>query len=290
VVLADVNRAVAPGGSIWTDQNDTLSQRDTGWIQLHCETNQEVLDSTVQAFQLAEAVDLPVMVVLDAFCLAHASEPVDIPEPSEVDAFLPRRAARFKLDVADPHAFGAPATPAVHMEMRLRQQEAMDAAHAALRRIDEEWHACFGRRYGAIEAYHTDGADAVLVTSGTVTSTARHVVNECRARGERVGLVKVRMFRPFPTALLRQQLAGVPRVAVLDRNLSPGHSGIFAEELRSALYDLPEGQRPRVDGYVVGLGGRDVTPPVIEECLKRARAREPQVSAPREDIWVGVKP
>jgi pyruvate/2-oxoacid:ferredoxin oxidoreductase alpha subunit len=289
VVLADINRAVAPGWSIWTDQNDTLSQRDTGWIQLYCETNQEVLDSTIQAFKLAETVNLPVMIVLDAFFLSHTSEPVDIPDQADVDAFLPRREAQLKLDVDDPHTFGALATPAVYMEMRLRQQEAMDEAHEVLRRVDEEWHQRFGRRYGAIEGYHTEGAEIVLVTSGTVTSTARHVVNECRARGEKVGLVKVRMFRPFPTALLRQQLAGVPQVAVLDRNISPGRSGIFAEELRAALYDLPSEKRPRIDGYIVGLGGRDVTPAVIEECLNRTRVAGPQSAPQREDVWVGVK-
>jgi pyruvate/2-oxoacid:ferredoxin oxidoreductase alpha subunit len=289
VVLADINRAVAPGWSIWTDQNDTLSQRDTGWIQLYCETNQEVLDSTIQAFKLAETVNLPVMIVLDAFFLSHTSEPVDIPDQADVDAFLPRREAQLKLDVDDPHTFGALATPAVYMEMRLRQQEAMDEAHEVLRRVDEEWHQRFGRRYGAIEGYHTEGAEIVLVTSGTVTSTARHVVNECRARGEKVGLVKVRMFRPFPTALLRQQLAGVPQVAVLDRNISPGRSGIFAEELRAALYDLPNEKRPRIDGYIVGLGGRDVTPAVIEECLNRTRVAGPQSAPQREDVWVGVK-
>jgi pyruvate/2-oxoacid:ferredoxin oxidoreductase alpha subunit len=289
IVMADINRAVAPGWSIWTDQNDSLSQRDTGWIQLYCETNQEVLDSTIQAFKLAEAVDLPVMVVLDAFYLSHTSEPVDIPEQAEVDAFLPMRQARLKLDIADPHTFGALATPAVYMEMRLRQQEAMEQTHEEFRKIDEDWNRRFGRRYGAIEAYHTEGAEIVLVTSGTVTSTARHVVNECRARGERVGLVKVKMFRPFPTQLLRDALAGVPKVAVLDRNISPGRSGIFAEELRAALYDLPTERRPRIDGFIIGLGGRDVTPAVIEDCLNRTRGAALKSVPEREDLWVGVK-
>ncbi len=291
VVMADINRALAPGWSIWTDQNDTLAQRDTGWIQLYCETNQEVLDTTVQAFRLAEAVDLPVMVVLDAFFLSHTSEPVDLPEAGEVDAFLPRREARLKLDVDDPRAFGALAPPGVYMEMRLRQQEAMDQARQVFREVDEEWGRRFGRRYGAVERYQTEGADTVLVTSGTVTSTARHVVNQRRARGERVGLLKVKMFRPFPTEELRLALAGVPRVAVLDRNLSPGHGGIFAEEIRSALYDLPAERRPRLEGYVIGLGGRDVTPAVIGECVDRTRAADARNGAPaREDQWVGVKP
>ncbi len=300
IVMADINRAVAPGWSIWTDQNDTLAQRDTGWIQLYCETNQEVLDTTVQAFRLAETVDLPVMIVLDAFFLSHTSEPVDIPAAAEVDAFLPRRTARFKLDVDDPRAFGALTTPAVYMEIRLRQQEAMDQARGVFRDVDQAWGRQFGRRYGAIECYRTEGAETVLVTSGTITSTARHVVNERRQRGEPVGLVKIKMFRPFPTALLREALAGIPRVAVLDRNISPGHSGIFAEELRAALYDLPSGRRPRIDGFIVGLGGRDVTPAVIAECLDRApeaavvaaAGREPRRAraATREDVWVGVKP
>jgi pyruvate/2-oxoacid:ferredoxin oxidoreductase alpha subunit len=127
------------------------------------------------------------------------------------------------------------------------------------------------------------------VTSGTVTSTARHVVNVRRARGEKVGLLKIKMFRPFPTAALRQALAGVPRVAVLDRNISPGHGGIFAEELRAALYDVADWLRPRIDGYVIGLGGRDVTPAVIDECLDRTRGKAP-ASALREDEWVGVQP
>jgi pyruvate/2-oxoacid:ferredoxin oxidoreductase alpha subunit len=290
IVMADINRAMAPGWTVWTDQNDSLSQRDTGWIQLYCETNQEVLDSTIMAFKLAEAVDLPVMVVLDAFFLSHTSEPVDIPDQADVDAFLPPRHARYKLDVNEPHAFGALTTPAVYMEMRLRQQEAMDTVPATLVKVEAEFEARFGRRYGAIESYRTEGAELVLVTSGTITSTTRHVINELREDGEKVGLVKVKMFRPFPGAELRAALAGVPDVAVLDRNISPGHSGIFAEELRAALYALPAAKRPRVHGYIVGLGGRDVTPVTIRDCIQRARDAAKSVTEPeREDVWVGVK-
>jgi pyruvate ferredoxin oxidoreductase alpha subunit len=289
IVMADINRAVAPGWNIWTDQNDTLAQRDTGWVQLYCENNQEVLDTTVQAFRLAETLSLPVMIVLDAFFLSHTSEPVDIPEPADVDGFLPRRETSLKLDVANPRAFGALTTPAAYMEMRMRQQEAFDQVPEAYRAIDADWMRRFGRSWGAIEPYRMEGADTVLVTSGTVTSTARHVVNERRALGEKVGLLKIKMFRPFPTRALREVLAGVPRVAVLDRNISPGHGGIFAEELRSALYDVAEPLRPQVDGYVIGLGGRDVTPAVIGECLDRTRAKGSSTDV-REDEWVGVKP
>jgi pyruvate ferredoxin oxidoreductase alpha subunit len=286
VVMANVNRAMGPGWNIWVDQNDSLSQRDTGWIQLYCETNQEVLDTTIQAFRLAEAVDLPVMVVLDAFFLSHTAEPVEIPEQSLVDAFLPKRNARHRLDTAAPHAFGSLVRPEDYTEMRWDQQAAMERAHGVLADADAEWARLTGRAYGAAEAYHAQDADLLLVTSGTITSTARDVIDRRRAAGERIGLVKVRLFRPFPTETLRTLLRGVSRVAVLDRNISPGHGGIFAEEIRSALYDVPPDDRPMLFGYVLGLGGRDVTPEVLDDVIDRTRA----ATAPlREDLWVGVK-
>ena len=285
VVMANVNRALGPGWNIWTDQSDSLSQRDTGWVQLYCETNQEVLDTTVMAFKLAETLDLPVMLVLDAFYLSHTSEPVDVPDQETVDAFLPRREARYKLDVHDPHAFGALVRPDAYMEMRWHLQEAMGRVESAWREVEEGWARVSGRRYGVVEGYRVEGAALILVTSGTITSTARYVVDRLREGGEAVGLVKVKMFRPFPAAALRDLLAGAERVAVLDRNLSPGRGGIFAEELRAALYSGNGSPRPEVYGYVVGLGGRDVTPPVIESIVKSTW----QASGPeREDLWVGL--
>ena len=286
IVMADVNRAMAPGWNIWTDQNDTLSQRDTGWIQLYCETNQEVFDTTIQAFRLAETINLPVMVILDAFFLSHTSEPVDLTDQEIVDEFLPQREAQYKLDPADPRAFGALVRPDAYMEMRWQQQEAMRDAVSLMPEIDDAWAKLTGRKYGAIEQYRTDGAELLLVTSGTITSTARHVVDERRERGEAVGLVKVKMFRPFPTGALREALAGADRVAVLYRNISPGHGGIFAEEIRSALYDVPLEDRPLLFGYVLGLGGRDVTPSVIDSIVDQTwTADQPE----RQDLWVGVE-
>jgi pyruvate/2-oxoacid:ferredoxin oxidoreductase alpha subunit len=286
IVMADINRAMAPGWNIWTDQNDSLSQRDTGWIQLYCETNQEVFDTTIQSFKLAEAVDLPVMVVLDAFYLSHTSEPVDVTEQEDVDRFLPKREAAYKMDTTDPRAFGALVKPDAYMEMRWHQQEAMKEARDVFRRVEGEWEELTGRRYGPVEDYRTEDAELLLVTSGTITSTARHVVDERRAAGEAVGLIKVKMFRPFPTEELRALLGGVDRVAVLDRNISPGHGGIFAEEIRSALYDVPPEDRPILFGYVVGLGGRDVTPAVIDDVIENTRSK---VRPEREDLWVGVE-
>lgn len=287
IVMANVNRPLGPGWNIWTDQTDSLAQRDTGWVQLYCETNQEVLDSTIMAFKLAEAVDLPVMIVLDAFYLSHTAEPVDLPDQVAVDAFLPQRAARYKLDVNDPRAFGALVRPDAYMEMRWHQQETMRRVESVSQEVEDDWARRFGRRYGAVEPYRMDGADVVLLTSGTITSTARFVVDRLREHGEAVGLVKVKMFRPFPVETLRRVLTGVERIAVLDRNLSPGRGGIFAEELKAALYSGNGAPKPAVYGYVVGLGGRDVTPSVIEEIV--ARTRQP-LSAGREDLWVGINP
>ena len=287
IVMANVNRALGPGWNIWTDQNDSLSQRDTGWVQLYCETNQEVLDTTIQAFKLAEVVDLPVMVMLDGFFLSHTAEPVDVPDQEMVDRFLPQRTARLKLDVSDPHAFGALVRPDAYMEMRWLQQEAMRRVPPVFEGIEADWMRMFGRSYGAVESYRAEDAELLLVTSGTVTSTARFVVDQRRAAGEAIGLVKIKMFRPFPTAELRKALAGVDRVAVLDRNISPGHGGIFAEELRAALYDVPQEDRPDVYGFVIGLGGRDITPAVIDDVIERTRQA---TTSEREDLWVGVNP
>jgi pyruvate ferredoxin oxidoreductase alpha subunit len=287
VVMVNVNRAVGAPWNIWTDQNDSLSQRDTGWVQLYCETNQEVVDTTVMAFKLAETLSVPVMLMLDGFYLSHTAEPVDVPDQEMVDRFLPKREAPYKLDTDNPHAFGALVKPDAYMEMRWLQQDALNKVPQTLAAIEIDWQRMFGRSYGAMEKYRAEDAELLLVTSGTVTSTARAVIDARRAAGEKIGLLKLKMFRPFPTALVRDALRGVPRVAVLDRNVSPGHGGIFAEELRSALYDLPEAERPELFGFVLGLGGRDITPAVIDDVIEKTRAG---TVPSREDLWVGVNP
>ncbi len=288
IVMADVNRALAPGWNIWCDQTDSLSQRDTGWIQLYCETGQEILDTTLMAFRLAESVNLPVMVVLDAFLLSHTYEPVDIPDQAAVDAFLPAFRPRIALSTAAPCALSQMAPPNVYMEMRWSIQQAMDEALDRFEEFDAQFDQCFGRRYGAVEAVCCGDADIVLATSGTITGTARRVVEELRSEGQKVGILKIKLFRPFPAALVREVLGPVRKVAVIDRNFSFGATGIFAQELRAALYSLP--QRPVVLGFVAGLGGRDVTQDVIREIYCRARDNLDSPPAPPrgEAIWVGL--
>jgi pyruvate/2-oxoacid:ferredoxin oxidoreductase alpha subunit len=283
VVLANVNRAMGPPWSIWTDQNDSLSQRDTGWIQYYCESNQEALDTVIQAYKVAERVLLPAMLVLDAFFLSHTSEPVEIPEQGLVDRYLPPYRPKYKLDLADPRAFGGITMPSEYFELRYKIQKAMEKALAVAEEADLEFKRLFGRGYGLVEPYRLEGAELALVTSGTVTSTARLVIDRLRAEGEKVGLLKVRLFRPFPTSFVREHLLGIPKIAVIDRNISFGHGGIFAQEIKSALYN--HGQPP-LFGFIAGLGGRDITPELIEEIIEYALSHD----RPEEEIiWMGVK-
>lgn len=283
IVMAEVNRALAPGWNIWADQTDSLAQRDTGWIQLYCEDGQEVLDTTIQAFRLAEWVNLPVMVILDAFFLSHTYEPVDVPDQQSVDLFLPPYHPRFQLDLEKPCAFNQLAPPDVYMEMRHNIQTAMEDALAFFEQMEEEFEKLFGRRHGALEAIHCEDAEIILITSGTVTSTSRQVINKLRDMGEKVGLLKIKLFRPFPLGLIRELTASTNKIAVIDRNFSFGASGIFAQEIRAALCNLPS--HAPVFGYVAGLGGRDITTEVIEDIYWRTK----NSAAPeQESLWVGL--
>ena len=283
IVLADVNRAMAAPWSIWTDQNDSLSQRDTGWLQFYCESNQEVLDTTIQAFRVSEQVMLPSMLVLDAFVLSHTFEPVDIPDQKLVDKYLPAYKAPFKIDVNEPHAFGGLATPDVYFEFRYKIQKAMEGALDVVKNADAQFGKTFGRRYGLVEPYMCDGADIIVVTSGTVSSTARHTLERMRDEGVKVGMLKVRVFRPFPAEEIREALRGCKKVAVIDRNISFGHGGIFASEIRSIMY---KESRTPVFAYVAGLGGRDITPQTVRRVVETTMKTE----EPQEDIiWIGVK-
>ena len=283
IVMAQVNRAMAPGWNIWADQTDSLSQRDTGWIQFYCENGQEVLDTTIQAFRLAEWVNLPVMVNLDAFFLSHTYEPVDVPEQKSVDKFLPPYKPRFQLDLENPCAFNQLAPPNIYMEMRHSIQMAMEEAFTFFEQMEEEFESIFGRRHGAVEAIQCDDAEIILITSGTGTSTSRQVVAELREKGEKVGLLKIKLFRPFPVNILREITKSASKVAVIDRNFSFGASGIFAQEVKAALCNFPG--HPPVYGYVAGLGGRDITTEVIEDIYWRTK----NSAVPKnESSWVGL--
>ena len=283
IVMADVNRALGPGWNIWLDQTDSLSQRDTGWIQLYCEDSQDVLDTTLIAYRLAEAVNLPVMVVLDAFFLSHTYEPVDIPDQKTVDKFLPPFLPRFQLDTENPGAFNQFVAPQAYMEMRYNIQTAMEQIPENFFRIAEEFETIFGRQHNLAEAVQCEDAEIIFVAAGTTVSTCRQAVDRLRSQGEKAGLLKLKMFRPFPIDFSRQVLSGKQKVAVVDRNCSFGASGIFAQELRAALYNAES--PPQIFGYIAGLGGRDVTPETIEDIYWQTKNSD---SPPAENIWIGL--
>lgn len=284
IVLVNVNRALGPGWNVWTEQTDSLAQRDTGLMQVYCESNQEALDSVLQAFRIAETVRLPVMVVLDAFILSHTEEPVDVPSQEEVDAFLPRYEPEWRLDPADPRAFNMLVSPEDYMELRLLIQKAMDEALYVAAEVDAEYGRRFGRSYGLVEAYRLDDAEMALVTAGASSGTARVVVDELRAQGVPAGLLRLRLFRPFPARAVAGLLSRVDRVAVIDRNISFGHGGIFAAELKAALYHEP--QRPKVFEFIAGLGGRDITPATVRGIVEYLQGHE---QPPASALWWEVK-
>ncbi len=283
IVMAEVNRALAPGWNIWTDQTDSLAQRDTGWIQMYCENGQEVLDSMLQAYRLAERVYLPVMVVLDAFYLSHTYEPVDVPTEEDVDRFLPRYQPRFQVDTENPCAFGQLVPPSAYMKMRYDIAGAMEESLNFLNEIQKEFYGIFQRRYEPVEAICCDDAEIIFVTSGTVTSTCRLVLQSLRDKGEKVGILKMKLFRPFPVALVREATSRAKKIAVIDRNFSFGASGIFAQEVRAALCNVPE--HPPVFGYIAGIGGLDVTVELLAEVYwKTKNTAFPE----KESIWMGI--
>lgn len=284
IVLANINRSLGPGWNVWADQNDSLSQRDTGFMQVYCESNQEVLDWTIMAFKIAETVRLPMMINLDAFFLSHTYEAVDLPTQEEVDAFLPKKLDYPRLDTKDPHAFHGLLPPGQFMEVRYKLQRSMEEAKRVIADVGKEFGKAFGREYALTDEYKLDGAKIALVTTGTATGTARVVIDKLRAEGMPVGLLKQVALRPYPTEVIRDKLAGVEKVAVIDRNYSWGAGGIFAQELKAALYNGE--YTPPVFGYIAGLGGRDITPDVIEEIIRRTdEAEHPKT----DSIWIGVK-
>jgi len=284
IVLGNINRAFAPPWSIWTEQNDSLSQRDTGWMQLYAQNNQEVLDSVIQAYKVAESLDLPAMVILAAFVLSHTSETVEIPEQEKVDEFLPPYERKYKIDPDEPHAFGGLTNPDNYFELRYKIQKAMEDALNKWEEVGEEFEALFGRKYGLLETYKVSDAKSLIVTSATIASTARNAVDSLRESGTKVGLLRIRVFRPFPAEQIRGILSSVDKVVVIDRNIGFGSSGIFYQEVKAAMYN--EKNTPPIFGVITGLGGRDVSSKDISRIYEDViRMKEPK----SDIIWKGLK-
>ncbi len=275
IVMGVVNRAIAPPWDIGADHTDTMSQRDTGWIQFYAESNQEVLDTVLEAFRLAEhpEIRLPVMVNEDAFYLSHTVEPVEVPDPAVVDEFLPPREGHAILEPGTTMRLGSFTGPDHYVEFREQLAGATGRVPRIFAQVEEEYQRATGRTHeGPVPSYRVDDADAVLVTMGTMTTTARAVVDEMRAEGRKVGLAKIRLFRPFPDEEVRAVAATAGRIGVVDRSYTFGRMGPVATEVAAALYPSP--RRPQLTGFFAGIGGRDVTPHEVRRMFETLLSAE----------------
>ena len=277
VVMAVANRALSAPISIWNDHQDSISARDTGWIQLYVESAQEGLDTVIMAFKVAEShkVMLPIMVCLDGFTLTHVFEPVDIPPKRKVAGFLPGFKPRYKLDPKKPITVGPIGFPDTFMDFKEQQQDAMREASRHISTINSEFQTKFQRSYGngLVETYRLEDARFAVMAMGTICGTARQAIDEMRKKGKKVGLIKIKCYRPFPKKELLKLTKKLKALAIIDRNISLGYEGALATDTRNALYR----SKCIINGYVMGLGGRDITMQDIKRTVNQLdRQRQPQ--------------
>jgi pyruvate/2-oxoacid:ferredoxin oxidoreductase alpha subunit len=287
IVMAVATASLGPPPDIGIEQDDAMVERDVAWVQFYCQSNQEILDTIIMAFRIGEMVSLPVMVAYDGFITSHTYEPVLVPDIETVDSFLPPRQTRFKLDVEDPLRFfaspGAVAGAGYLAKLRRRAQDAMEVAEEVAKEVRGEFYQHFGRRWDAIECYRTDDAETIIIAMTSVASIAHEVVDELRAEGKKVGLIRVAMLRPFPIQDIAPVIKNASKVAVIDRNISYGHGGILAIELRSAMYT--QQQRPPIFGFIGGLAGLSVTAKDIRQVVDYVDTHE---EAEHDIIWLGI--
>lgn len=265
IVMMNANRSLALPWSIYGDQSDSLSQLNSGWIQVYVEDAQEVLDMIIQAYRIAEdpSVLTPFMVNLDGFLLTHTYEPVSIPNQAEVDAFLPPLSTHNKISFEKPLNMGFSTTPQDNLEYKYQQHKAILDSVDVIEKTDSEFAERFGRRYGGlVEEYLCNDAEAILVTLGSMTGTTRVVVDRMRETGRRVGLLKIRYMRPFPVNEINRVCETVKRVGIIDRDISFGYEGTVFTNVNSALSRL--GNPPETVNFVCGLGGRDISKEDLE--------------------------
>lgn len=261
IVMGVANRSLSPNLNIWGDQSDMMASRDCGWIQIYAENAQEVFDHTLQAFKIAEdeRVLLPVAVCFDGFHVTHVIEPLIALEQEEVDRFLPKhRKAVYKLTPDRPSTWGPVASPDVQTELKVQNEWALNSSKDVILEVWREFGDLFGRYYSPLEAYRMEDADAAIVILGGFAGTGRMAVDKMRREGKKIGLIKLRLYRPFPMEEVKETLGRLKAVAVVDRAISAGGlGGPVYGDIRNILYDLED--RPAVLSFIAGLGGRDIT-------------------------------
>ncbi len=288
IVMPVAARAIGGPWNMWCEHHDVMSERDTGWIQIFCENDQDVLDTTLQAYKISEDrhISLPSMIIEDGFILSHTYEAVDIPDQDDVDDYLPAYRPEHSVDVQRPARYGGLVTPDWWMEFRHGIAAGMESAKEHIISADMEFKQQFGRSCGGLfEEYRCDDADAVLVIAGSAAGTAKDVADSLRATGDKVGVLKLRVFRPFPSKELASALSHVPVVGVLDRSYTFGDGGNIFNETRSALFG---GEGVRMKSYVAGLGGRDIRINDLKWVFKDLLGTNGAPSDERT-IWVGLK-
>lgn len=271
IVMTVANRAIGAPINIWNDHSDALSQRDSGWLQIFAENNQEALDLHIQAFRLGEELSLPIMVCMDGFILTHAYERVDLPTQAQVDAYLPRYEPRQVLDPADPVSIGAMVGPEAFMEVRYLAHVKQMEALRLIPEYAEEFKSVFGRDSGGlVHTYKADDAETMIVAMGSVLGTIKDVVDEMRAVGHKIGVLGITLFRPFPIVQVREALRHAKRVVVLEKSMAVGLGGILASNVGMALSALP------IDVYTVvaGLGGRPITMRSLHALFRQAEKND----------------
>ena len=278
IVMADANRALSSPINIWNDQQDSLAERDAGWIQIYAETGQEAFDTTVQAFKIAENKDvlLPVMVCVDGFILTHTVDPVELITQEEVDEFLPPYVPEHSyLDPKDPMSLGTLADPAHYMEIRYDIEKALQNSLSVIEEVGKEYGEKFGRTYGLIEEYKSEDAEIILIAMGSLCDTIKDVIDQRRENGEKIGLVRVRVYRPFPKEALKKAV-GDAKLAVIDKDVSFSAGGALYLDTKATVNN-------DTYNYIVGLGGRDITPTQINEIIDKTKN-------PVNDVeWIGLK-
>ena len=268
MVMTVANRALSAPISIWGDHSDAMAVRDTGWIQIFVENGQEAVDNVICAFRMGEdkRVLLPVMVHLDGFALTHVIEPIELPDKKSVDQFLPPFKFPLPLDPEKPVTMGAFGQPFIYTEVKWAQEINLEKAKDVILEAWQEFGKAFGRTYSPIEQYRTAGARVLLLTMGSYSETAMVAIDKMRDDGKEVGLLKLRLWRPFPYEELRKAVKDIDVLIVLDRAVSfGGPGGPVCSEIKSALY--AEEKRPQVIGFVGGLGGRDISMAGFEELI-----------------------
>lgn len=259
VVMGNANRSVSGPLNIWNDHMDIMSQRDCGWIQMHAENGQEVIDMTIQSFKIAEHPDvmLPVVLNIDGFQLTHMIEPLELPTQQEVNKFLPDRVPYATLHPDRPLSMGCFNMPDIFTETMKAKDTALINSKKTIIKIWQEWEKQFGRAYKPVETYKTKGADTLILTMGSMGETASVAVDAMRKAGKAVGLVKLRLWRPFPLDELRAAIKGAKTLVVMDRAISfGGAGGPVATEIKSLMFH--DTLRPRIVNFLMGLGGRDM--------------------------------